>query len=178
MRNKIIFGIALVGLVVIQSVQAQQSCRKVHNFCKNVIPEDDRSKMWELDNQSKSATVEKGKVYEVSFIAYKDFVYRLSTCTDVADGEKINFEILHTELVRRPDKNGNPRIFKDKVAIYNNTSNDMTQFYKFRVEKSEKLYVKVNIPASGKSESKQFKDSDFVCVGVLLEHSRAEALGF
>ena len=54
----------------------------------------------------------------------------------------------------------------------------MTQFYKFRVEKSEKLYLRVNIPISGKSESKEFKDSDFVCVGVLLEHSKAEKLGF
>ena len=178
MRNKVIFGIALIGLVMIQSVQAQQACRKVHNFCKSSIPDDERSKIWELNNQSKSATMEKGKVYEMSFIAYKDFVYRLSTCTDVEDGEKISFEILHTELVKRPDKNGNPRIFKDKVSIYSNKDNEMSQYYKFRVEKSEKLYVKVNVPASGKSETKQFKDSDFVCVGVLLEHSKAEKLGF
>ncbi len=178
MRNKIIFGIALIGLIVIQSVQAQQTCRKVHNFCKSAIPDEERSKIWELNNQSKSATVEKGKVYEMSFIAYKDFVYRISTCTDVEDAEKINFEIFHMELVRRPDKNGNPRIFKEKVSIFNNKENDMTQFYKFRVEKSEKLFVKVNVPSSGKSESKQFKDSDFVCVGVLLEHSKAEKLGF
>lgn len=178
MRHKIIFGIALLGLVVLQSIQAQQSCRKVHEFCKDAIPEDEQTKNWEMDNQSKYATVEKGKTYEMAFIAYRDFVYRISTCTDVEDAEKINFEIFHTELVRRPDKDGNPRIFKEKVSIFNNKTNDMTQFYKFRVEKSEKLYVRVNIPVSGKSESKEFKDSDFVCVGVLLEHSKAERLGF
>ncbi|MFK8039019.1 MAG: hypothetical protein AB8B74_12060 [Crocinitomicaceae bacterium] len=178
MRHKIIFGIAIIGLVVLQSIQAQQSCRKVHEFCKDGIPDDEQTKAWEMDNQSKYATVEKGKVYEMSFISYRDFVYRISTCTDVADAEKISFEIFHTELVRRPDVNGNPRIFKEKVSIYNNKADDMTQFYKFRVEKSEKLYVRVNIPISGKSEAKQFKDSDFVCVGVLLEHSKAERLGF
>ena len=178
MRNKIIFGIALLGLIVLQSLQAQQSCRKVHNFCKELIPEEEQSKDWDLDNQSKSATVEKGKVYEMSFVAYHDYIYRISNCTDVEDGEKINFEIFHMELVRRPDKNGNPRIFKEKVSIYNNKADDMATFYKFRVEKSEKLYVQVNVPASGKSEAKQFKDSDFVCVGVLLEHKKAGKLGF
>jgi len=178
MRHKIIFGLAIVGFIVLQSIQAQQSCRKVHEFCKDGIPEEQQTKNWEMDNQSKYATVEKGKIYEMSFIAYGNFVYRISTCTDVEDAEKINFEIFHTELVRRPDKNGNPRIFKEKVSIYNNKANDMTQFYKFRVEKSEKLYLRVNIPVSGKSEAKEFKDSDFVCVGVLLEHSKAERLGF
>ncbi len=179
MRNKIIFGIvAIFGFFVLQSIQAQQSCRRVHEYCKDGIPEDEQTKNWELDTQSKYATVEKGKTYELSFIAYKDYVYRISSCTDVEDAEKINFEILHTELVRKPDMNGNPRIFKEKVSIYNNKADDMAQFYKFRVEKSEKLYVKINVPVSGKSESKQFKDSDFVCVGLLLEHSRAEKLGF
>ena len=178
MTHKIIFGISLLGLIVFQSIQAQQSCRKVHEFCKDGIPEEEQTKNWEMDNQTKYATVEKGKTYEMSFISYRDFVYRISTCTDVEDAEKINFEIFHTELVRRPDKDGNPRIFKEKVSIYNNKANDMTQFYKFRVEKSEKLYVRVNIPISGKSESKEFKDSDFVCVGVLLEHAKAEKLGF
>ncbi len=178
MRNKIIFGIALLGVVVIESVQAQQSCRKVHNFCKAFVPEEEKSKDWDMDNQSKYATVEKGKVYEMSFIAYRDFIYRISTCTDVEDAEKINFEIFHSELVKRPDKNGKSRIFKEKVAIYNNNADDLVQLYKFRLEKSEKLYVRVNVPASGKSENKQFKDSDFVCVGILLEHTRARKIGF
>jgi len=177
MRNKIIFGFALLGFIVLQSIQAQ-SCRKVHNYCKDAIPEEEQSKEWQLDSQSKSATVEKGKVYEMGFVAYKSYVYRISTCTDVEDAEKINFEIFHMELVRRPDKNGNPRIFKEKVSIYNNSADDMTQYYKFRVEKSEKLYLRVNVPVSGQSESKKMKGSDFVCVGVLLEHSRAEKLGF
>ena len=54
----------------------------------------------------------------------------------------------------------------------------MTSFYKFRVDKSEKIYVKVTIPNSGDSSNKQFKDSEFVCVGVLLQHRRVAKTGF
>ena len=54
----------------------------------------------------------------------------------------------------------------------------MSAFYKFRVEKTEKIYVKVNIPAGGDSATKQYKDSEFVCVGVLLQHRKANKTGF
>ena len=94
MKKTIIFGIGLIGLIFIQSVNAQNSCRRVHNFCTSALPDDEQSKNWLFDNQSKSATFEKGKVYEMSFIAYKDFVYRIATCTDIVEGSgKINFEV-------------------------------------------------------------------------------------
>ena len=178
MKKVIIFGIGLIALVFIQSVNAQNSCRKVHNFCTNILPDDEQSNAWLFDNQSKSATFEKGKVYEMSFIAYKDFVYRIATCTDIIEGsDKINFEVFHNQLVKK-EINGVNRLIKEKTAIYNNNSDNMSAFYKFRVEKSEKIYVKVNIPNSGDSATKQYKDSEFVCVGVLLQHRKANKTGF
>lgn len=178
MKKGIIFGIGIIGLIFIQSAFAQNSCRKVHNFCTNALPEDEQSKMWSFDNQSKSATFEKGKVYEMSFIAYKDFVYRIATCTDITEGaDKINFEVFHNELVRKPMKDGT-RLIKEKISIYNNNTDNMSSFYKFRVEKTEKIYVKVNIPQGGDSATKQYKDSEYVCVGVLLQHRKASKTGF
>ncbi len=179
MKKILFFGIAFSGILTYQVVTAQQNCSKVHNFCKTAIPEEEQTKDWSMDNQSKSATFEKGKTYEMSFIAYQDFVYRLSTCTDVVEGgEKINFEISRMELVRKNDNAGNQRLFKEKVVVYNNNTENMKGFYKFRVEKTEKLFVKVNIPSSGKSENKSLTDSEYVCVGVLIEHRRAAKVGF
>lgn len=176
MKNFKLIGIGLIGLVMIQAAYAQ-SCRKVHEFCTANLPEEEMSKDWSFDNQSKSATFEKGKVYEMSFVAYKDFVYRITTCTDVEESEKINFEVFHLELVRK-EMNGVNRLVKEKISIFNNNSDNMKPFYKFRTEKTEKIYVKINVPNAGESSTKQFRDSEFVCVGVLLQHRRGKKVGF
>jgi len=171
-----LFGIGLIGLIAIQATYAQ-SCRRVHNFCTENLPEEEQSKEWTFNNQSKSATFEKGKVYEMSFIAYKDYIYRISTCTDIADGEKINFEVFHNELVRK-EMNGTTRLVKEKISIFNNKTDNFKSYYKFRTEKTEKIYVKIKVPSSGESQSKQYKDSEFVCVGVLLQNRRGQKVGF
>jgi hypothetical protein len=176
MRKLIVFGIGLIGLIVIQAVYAQ-SCRRVHDFCTENLPDEEQSKDWSFDNQSKSATFEKGKVYEMSFVAYKDYVYRITTCTDIANGDKVNFEVYHNELVRKEMSSGT-RLIKEKILIYDNKTDNDKAYYKFRTEKSEKIYVKINVPASGDSSTKGFKDSEFVCVGVLLQHHRGQKVGF
>lgn len=161
---------------MIQATYAQ-SCRRVHDFCTENLPEEEQSKEWSFDNQSKSATFEKGKVYEMSFVAYKDFVYRITTCTDIAEADKVNFEVYHNELVRKEMSTGT-RLVKEKILIYDNKTDSDKAYYKFRTEKSEKIYVKINVPASGDSSTKGFKDSEFVCVGVLLQHRRGQKVGF
>lgn len=177
MKKTIIFALAFTGLLFSQTTYAQNSCRRVHNFCTASLPEEENSKDWMFDNQSKSATFEKGKTYEMSFVAYENYVYRIATCTDLAVSEKIHFEVFHNVLVRKP-LNGVNRLVKEKMPIYDNKSDNMSSFYKFRVDKSEKIYVKVSIPSSGESSNKQLKDSEFVCVGVLLQKRRAAKTGF
>lgn len=168
----------MFSLIVVQSVFAQQSCKRVHEFCTNNLPEEEQVESWSFNNQSKSATFEKGKTYEMSFIAYQDFVYRLSTCTDIEEGtDKIEFELFHLELIRK-EVNGVNRLMREKVSMYSNKTDNLKEFYKFRVEKTEKLFVKVKIPGSGESADKKLRDSDFVCVGVLLQQRKGTKVGF
>lgn len=178
MKKALILGLGILSLIVVQSVMAQQNCKRVHQFCTNNLPEEEQAELWSFNNQSKSATFEKGKTYEMSFIAYRDYIYRLSTCTDVLEGgDKIEFEILHLELTRK-EVNGVSRLMKEKTSIYNNKEDEMKPFHKFRVEKTEKLFVRVKVPSSGESSNKKFKDSEFICVGVLLEQRKGEKIGF
>jgi len=177
MKKLIIFGIVFMGSVFIQTVNAQNSCSKVHKYCTNLLPDEEIDRKWLFDNQSKSATFEKGKTYEMSFIAYKDHVYRISTCTDMGDS-KVNFQVSNMEMVRITLDNGEKRTRKQKVPFYNNNKNAMKSYYKFKVEKTAKIYVSIKIPAEGESSSKEYKDSDNVCVGVLLQRQKIKSTGF
>jgi len=178
MKKTLFFGIIFVSVIFIQATYAQNSCRRVHNFCTETIPEDENEGNWSFNNQSKSATFEKGKDYEMSFVAYNNYIYRIATCTDILEaGENIKFEVFRTELVRK-EVNGKIRLLKGKASIYNNQKDDLKSFYKFRVKKTERIYVKVSIPSTGQSSAKQYKDSQYVCVGVLLEHRKIDKTGF
>jgi len=178
MKKGILFGIICIGIIFIQATYAQNSCKRVHNFCSEGLPEEEQTGDWSFDNQSKSATFEKGKTYEMSFVAYKNFVYRVATCTDIIEaGENIQFEVFRNELVRK-EVNGALRLLKQKKSIFNNQTSEKESFFKIRMKKTEKIFVQVSIPSSGKSATKQFKDSEYVCVGVLLEHRRVKKTGF
>ncbi len=178
MKKNIFFGIIFVGIIFIQATYAQNSCKKVHNFCSESLPEEESKGEWDFDNQSKSATFEKGKIYQMSFIAYENFIYRIATCTDIIEtGENIQFEVFRNELVRKK-VNGKTRLLKEKTSIFDNKSEEFKSFYKFKVKKTEKMYVQVTVPATGESSAKQYKDSQYVCVGVLLEHRRVKKTGF
>jgi hypothetical protein len=175
MKKVFLITIGILGLIMIQATYAQ-SCRGVHNFCVESLPEEEQGKEWSFDNQSKSATFEKGKTYEMSFIAYRDYIYRITTCTDMLES-KVNFEVYHNELVRKEMDNG-VRLIKEKILIFDNKTDSDKAFYKFRTEKTEKIYVKINVPNSGESKKKEFRDSEFVCVGVLLQHKKGQKVGF
>jgi hypothetical protein len=180
MKKNIFFGIIFIGIIFIQATYAQNSCKRIHNFCTENLPDDEAKsgEDWIFDNQSKSATFEKGKVYEMSFVAYNNFIYRIATCTDIIEGsENLQFEVFRNELVRKT-VNGKTRLLKEKTSIFNNSTDEFKSFYKFIVNKTEKIYVKVSIPVAGESSAKQYKDSKFVCVGVLLEHRRLKKIGF
>jgi len=179
MKKSIFFGIIFVGIIFIQAAYAQNSCKRVHNFCTEKLPEEESKGKWSFDNQSKSATFEKGKVYEMSFIAYKNFIYRIATCSDIIeDGENIQFEVLRTEIVRK-EVNGKTRLLKEKTSIFNNQADELKSFYKFKVKKTEKIFIKVTIPTGGNTESdKKNKGPEYACVGVLLEHRKVQKTGF
>lgn len=175
MKKAIILG-ALLAVVVV--LQAYSQCQKTHYFCTQSLTKEEQAEFWNLNNQSQSAMFAKGQVYEMSFIAYKGFDYRMTVCTDIVGGDKVQFELLQDEVVRVKDEYGNTNIKKTKESIYKNADDGMKASINFTTEKTKKIYVKVNVPAAGASKDKALGKTDNVCVGVLIEHKEAAALGF
>ena len=100
MKKVLGIGVLLLSAIVIQ---AYAQCNKTHYLCMGQFSKEDKSAYWNLNNQSRSAAFEKGKVYEMSFVAYEGFEYRLTTCTDVESVTGVKFELAKDILVRVKD---------------------------------------------------------------------------
>lgn len=175
MKKVLGIGVLLLSAIVIQ---AYAQCNKTHYLCMGQFSKEDKSAYWNLNNQSRSAAFEKGKVYEMSFVAYEGFEYRLSTCTDVESVTGVKFELAKDILVRVKDADGNMNIKRQREVIFDNEDDGMTPFVLFTSDNTRKFYLSVNVPATGSSDNKKLTNSDNVCVGVLLEHRRTEKPGF
>ena len=176
MKRALIIGVALIGFI---AIQAYSQCQKTHYFCTTLLDKEQQAEFWNLNNQSKSATFEKGKVYKMSFIAYKGFDYRISVCTDIKEGaDKVRFELFHDAIVRVKDEYGNTNIQRKKESFYSNQDDNLSPMVEFTVDKTKKFYIDVNVPAAGESKDRKLSKTDNVCVGVLLEHKKAAKMGF
>jgi hypothetical protein len=177
MKRTIIVGaFLLIGVV---AIQAYSQCQKTHYFCTAQLDKEQQAEFWNFNNQSKSANFAKGKVYKMSFIAYKGFDYRVSVCTDIVEGgDKVRFELSHDAVVRVKDEYGNTNIKRQKESLYKNSDDNLSPMVEFSVDKTKKFYINVNVPVSGESKDRKLKKTDNVCVGVLLEHKKGAKLGF
>lgn len=176
MKRALIIGALMMGFV---AFQAYSQCQKTHYFCTSLLDKEKQAEFWNLNNQSQSATFEKGKVYKMSFIAYEGFDYRISVCTDVTEGgDKVRYELFHDAVIRVKDEYGNTNIKRTKESLYKNSDDNLSPSLEFTVDKTKKFYIDVNVPASGESKDRKLSATDNVCVGVLLEHKKAAKLGF
>lgn len=168
MKKYLLLSFLILNLFTFQSFA---QCEETHKLCVKQFSKEDRKAGWNINKQSESLSVEKGKVYETTLTAHKGLEYRLSACTDVGGGTPVTFQVSREISVTVTDKDGNTNIEKQREVIFDNSS-DPTEFYVlFRSsKKNEKFYITVDIPASGKS--KKLKNAEFVCLGLLLEHRR------
>ena len=176
MRKLLFITAFMIGIV---AIQAYSQCRKVHYFCTSLLSEEQQEELWTLNNQSKSAAFEKGKEYKMSFIAYKGFDYRISVCTDIIEGgDKVRFQLFQDARVLEKDEYGNTNIVRKKELLYNNEDDNLSPTVSFTVDQTKKFYLTVQVPNQGESKERKLKTTDYVCVGVLLEHKRGQELGF
>ncbi len=175
MRKILIATTLLFGIVVFQ---AYAQCNRTHYLCTSQFSKEERGQFWNINNQSRSATFDKGKVYEMSFIAYEGFEYRVSTCTDIESGTAVKFELSRDIVVRVKDGNGNTDMKKQREVIFDNEDDGMSPYVIFKTEKTKKFFLSVNVPATGSSENKKLGNTDQVCVGALIEHRRVAKTGF
>lgn len=174
MKKVLFSGVLLLSVI---AIQAYAQCGNTHYLCLGQFSKEDKGAYWNLNNQSRSGAFEKGKVYEMSFIAYEGFEYRLSTCTDVASANGVVFELAQDMIVRVKDADGNTVMKRQKEVIFDNES-DMAPFVLFTTDKTRKFYLSVKVPSTGSSEDKKLTNTDNVCIGVLIEHRKTEKLGF
>ena len=147
MKRALYIGGALLALV---AYEAYAQCTKTHYFCSSQLPEDQQEEFYSLNNQSKSATFEKGKTYKMSF--YKGYDYRISVCTDVEEGgDKVRFELFHDAVVRVKDEYGNTNIQRKKESLYKNSDDNLSPYLEFSVDKTTKFYLDVGVPTGGES---------------------------
>ena len=159
-------------LALLLASNLDSQCPDSRSFCMSGSREG-----WLFNNQSKSATFEKGETYEMSFIAYKGISYRLAVCTDLRDeSEKIEFEIYESKSVAKKI-DGRVRYVKEYVTLYSNKNDDMEQTFTFSSDKTRKLFLRMKVP-NGESKDKDNNQMDLLCVGVLLEHQKTPKTGF
>lgn len=175
MKKVLLAGVVLLSAIFIQ---AYAQCSKTHYLCMGQFSKEDKGAYWNLNNQSRSGAFEKGKVYEMSFVAYEGFEYRLSTCTDVASANGVKFELAQDMIVRVKDADGNTIMKRQREVIFDNEDDGMAPFVLFTTDKTRKFYLSVSVPSTGSSDDKKLTNTDNVCIGVLIEHRRTEKLGF
>lgn len=91
--NKILLGIAIVGM---PSIASAQYCNYFHNsFCEPA-----ENEMYKPNGQSKSALFAKGQSSELSVIIYKGQDYRISLCMDENLGSEIEFKVYESKKVK------------------------------------------------------------------------------
>ena len=179
MKRAILLGLIFLGGIFLE---AYAQCTRIHYFCSGQLSEEEqKEQLWSINNQSKSAPVAKGQEYNLSFIAYTGYDYRLTICTDAVQGaaEPVNFKLSQDAIVRVKDaQTGQPILQKQPEVIFDNSSEGNQPFVKFATDKTKKFYLCVKVPSSGDSKNKQLGMEEKVCLGVLLEHKKTPALGF
>lgn len=170
--------IAFLGLILATAVityTAYSQCQKTHYLCMDSFSKEEAAEYWNLNNQSKSAVFAKGEDYEMSFIAYKGYQYRVSACTDIVEGagERVTFELFQ-EVLKKEDG----LTHKVKESFYKNTDDGNAPYVKYTSQKTTKIFIKLSVPATGESKNRKLNNTDNVCVGVLIEHKKAPKLGF
>jgi hypothetical protein len=187
------------ALLLAASLSAQSDCADHHKFNCERSPDT----RFSINGQSKSASVQVGVPTELNIIVYKGQDYRISLAHDSRIlGEHLSVRLV--EKVREPraveervtekqtvmDANGEPtgqekdvvRMVKKTVyedvrkVLWDNAAHGMASEVEFSATGSKRLVVEVMAP--GAPDSKNKKDLDIGCVGILIEHMPTPNIGF
>ncbi len=202
MRSQLFQALALLPLLVTADSFAQDDCAEFHRFnCER--SSDTR---FNMNGQSKSASVQIGVPTELNIIVYKGQDYRIAFCYDEkVIGDHVVARLI--EKVREPrdvseqvikkeellDANGNPsgkfkestvtetkRVFDDVMKVlWDNQEHEMADAIEFTATATKRLMVEVTAPGAANPRPKRSdKKFDIGCVGILIEHMPTPAVGF
>ena len=197
-----IIVILFVVSPLIDYAQVQRECFNTVSFC----PALKRSSGFTKNMQSYSGAFEQGDTTEVQIVIYKNMEYRISVCSPSHPELQGKFQFKIVEDVRGgiwdsipasvevPIKENGEETgdFRDSTYIklvrkyvtveelrYDNSTDEMSQDFIFQSDKTRKLKVKVFVPVSeAEDKSSGFAGSNYVCVGLLIEHQPGIVTGF
>ncbi len=169
MKKRMILLFFTINLI---SLTAAAQCTETYTLCTKQLSKTDRKAGWNINQQSTGISVEKGRDYEMTLMAYEGLEYRLSVCTDIAGGTPVTFQLSQDIVQRVTNENGETELKKERKIIFDNAKVDTDLYVLFRSNTTEKFYLSVNVPATGMS--KKAKNDESVCLGVLLEHRKVQ----
>ncbi len=169
MKKRFLIGLLAANFI---TMNATGQCNETYNLCSKQLSKADRKAGWNVNQQSTGISVVKGEVYEMTVMAYEGLEYRLSVCTDIANGTAATFQLAQDVVTTSTNEIGEVERTKERKIIFDNAKDDTDLYVLFRSNKTEKFYISINIPSSGMS--KKAKDEDSVCLGVLLEHRKVK----
>jgi hypothetical protein len=202
MRSHLLNAVTLLPILFAIDSFAQDDCAEYHRFnCERST--DTR---FNMNGQSKSASVQIGVPTELNIIVYKGQDYRIAFCYDEkVIGDHVVARLI--EKVREPkdvseqvikkeellDANGDPsgqfkestvtetkRVFEDvEKELWKNEDHEMADAIEFTATATKRLIVEVTAPGAVNAKPKRSdKKFDIGCVGILIEHMPTPAMGF
>ncbi len=202
MMSSFRYSFLVVGALFAIASQAQSDCTDYHRFnC-------DRSSdtRFNLNGQSKSASVQIGVPTELNIIVYTGQDYRVSFCYDekvigdhvvarliekIREPREISEQVLEKEELLDAEGKATGQ-FKDvtrtvkktefqevRKVLWDNQEHDMADEIEFSATATKRLIVEVTAPGAVDPKPKRSdKQFDIGCVGILIEHMVTPAVGF
>lgn len=177
-----ILAVAPIAFVIAQTSQ----CLDTHQYC------DYGDKAWQFNSQSVGGALEVGEPQLMSVMVYQNKDYRLSFCSSNRDvNGKIQWAIYSAENVKVYDERKKREVWKKKkvLIVDSETASEgmeaeggLMQSIDFTSTETRRLYLEVTVPTDALEGSKRgrMQTSDWVCVGVLVQHMKSIApeIGF
>jgi len=119
-------------------------------------------KLFQYNSQSKSGLFAQGSTSKMRCVVYKGMDYRMTVCSEITLGEKINFKIFDG---------------RTNELLFDSQKNDDTHQFEFQAGSTRQLVIEVTVP-TGEVKEEKGKPVDAACVGMLIEHKVSERTGF
>jgi hypothetical protein len=171
MKKILLIAVLLMNFI---AVSAHAQCEETYILCKKQFSKADKKAGWNVNKQSLGIAAEKGQVFETTLSAYKGLEYRLSVCSEIDGGTAADFILEQETRVTVTDSAGNTSIERQRTVIFDSTTDPEEFYVLFRSNKTEKFYLTVNVPSGAKSSNKKLKNTESICIGILLEHRKTK----
>ncbi len=153
----------ITTLCIVCFLGANAQCPQPKKFIK--IPKKERLG-YVHNSQSRSGYVRVGEVFETVFVVQNGSDYRLTINPLNEDAGSVKYEIYEL-VVRKKKENGRTVFKKVKNVLFSSAEDQPIEIISDGVRK---IYVKIMLDGDNRNKIE--------CVGILVEHRKAQKVGF